>query len=87
MESEDRQIKRLSEEDSKKKDRKWGRYIKRFKCGSCSYSAASKSHIKRHETAVHEKIKDNTCELCGHAFTQWWSENAHEERSHGNQEI
>ena len=44
--------------------------IKRFSCEQCDYSAARKSHIRKHVLAVHERKKPFSCDLCGYS-TAW----------------
>ena len=44
-----------------------GKGDKKFKCKKCSYSAVSKHLLKRHNDAVHEKIKNHACSECDYA--------------------
>ncbi len=42
----------------------------KFKCDKCDYASNNKSHIARHNDAVHDNIKDFKCDKCDYVCAQ-----------------
>ena len=43
---------------------------KKFKCDQCPYKSFLRGTVKRHIYGVHDKIRNNVCDECGHAFNE-----------------
>ena len=41
---------------------------KNFRCDKCDYSATTVARLKRHTTAVHDKIYQYACDQCNETF-------------------
>ena len=44
--------------------------IGKLKCKKCQYETPVRQNLYRHVKAVHDKIKDHVCEICGFAASQ-----------------
>ena len=42
----------------------------KYKCEVCEFTSYQKSKVRRHNRAVHEKIKDYGCDICSKTFSQ-----------------
>ena len=42
----------------------------KFKCEQCPYTSTISKDVKRHTQRVHDKTKDYSCRVCGHATSQ-----------------
>ena len=56
--------------------------MKRFKCSECEYGFYDLSNFKQHVKSVHDKVRDNTCDLCDYAGSKKNSLVQHMKRHH-----
>ena len=53
-----------------------------YVCIECGSAFSYKQTLRRHEMAVHQKIKSHVCKDCGKAFSEKFALNRHDENVH-----